>query len=119
MNIALKYGQAFIHFLTQTKELYDVYMTHGKRYKDALNLFEVDLRFLEFVTQILKKIDSNSIDHSDLASLANYLISWKRKFLMHQRSQLFKSNETFFFVSNICFPSQSIDNFLSRLGSRA
>ena len=114
MNLPHKHEQALFHFLKQTKELSNIYMTQGKRYGDALELFEVNSRFLESITQILKEVDNNSINHSDLVALANHLISWKKQFLRHQHSQSFKSNDKFFFVSKVCFPSQSVDNLLSR-----
>ena len=114
MNLSHKHDQAFFNFLSETKELYNIYMTQGKRYRDAIKLFQVNSQFLEFITQILKELDSNSINHSDLVSLANHLISWKKQFSRHQHSQSFKTNDKFFFVSEVCFPSQSVDNLLSR-----
>ena len=114
MDFKHKHEKVFIHFLIQTKELYNIYMTQGKRYRDALELFKVNSRFLEFITQILTEVDSNSTDQSDLVALANHLISWKKQFLRHQQSQSFNTNDKFFFVSKVCFPSQSVDNLLSR-----
>jgi len=114
MNLPHNHYQAFYDLLTQIKALYNIYMTQGKRYSDALHLFSVNSQFLEFATQILKEVDSNAIDYSDLDSLANYLASWKKQFSRHEPSHSFKINDVFTLVREFDSPFQSVDNFLKR-----